>query len=45
MPTPKFPVSILQTSVKMTMEPPVSLKQNMLQIFDNVEDNEFTENK
>lgn len=45
MPTPKFPVSILQNSVKMTMEPPVSLKQNMTQLFDNVEDREFTENK
>jgi dynein heavy chain len=42
MPTPKFPVSVLQTSVKMTMEPPVSLKQNMMQLFDNVEDREFT---
>jgi dynein heavy chain len=30
MPTPKFPVSILQNSVKMTMEPPASMKQNLL---------------
>lgn len=37
-PTPKFPVAVLQNSVKMTMEPPSGLRSNLLQTYDNVED-------
>jgi len=45
MPTPKFPVSVLQNSVKMTMEPPAGLRANLMQTYENVEDKDLNECK
>jgi len=41
MPTPAFPVSILQNSVKMTLEPPSGLKQNVLGTYEALSDEQF----
>lgn len=43
MPTPKFPVSVLQNSVKVTNEPPKGLKANVKRALVEM-DNDFFEN-
>ena len=41
MPSPKFPVSILQNAVKMTLEPPKGLKANVTGTFKDFSDEQF----
>ncbi|XP_055375876.1 dynein axonemal heavy chain 2 [Condylostylus longicornis] len=40
-PHPDFPISILQTSIKMTTEPPRGIKANMKRLYQNVTDENF----
>jgi dynein heavy chain, axonemal len=42
MPTSAFPVSILQNSVKMTLEPPSGLKQNVLGTYEALSEEQFS---
>eukprot|EP00744_Colponema_vietnamica_P000902 GILI01001554.1.p1 GENE.GILI01001554.1~~GILI01001554.1.p1 ORF type:complete len:2075 (+),score=684.51 GILI01001554.1:415-6225(+) len=41
-PHPKFPISILQRSIKMTTEPPKGLKANLLRLYNNMQEEQFT---
>ncbi|KAM3963696.1 LOW QUALITY PROTEIN: dynein heavy chain 2, axonemal kl-2 [Aphomia sociella] len=43
MPDDKFPLSVLQRSIKMTTEPPQGLKGNLVRIFANINEDKFDE--
>ncbi|XP_033219684.1 dynein heavy chain 2, axonemal [Belonocnema kinseyi] len=40
-PTPHFPISILQTGIKMTTEPPKGIKANMTRLYSMITENQF----
>jgi dynein heavy chain, axonemal len=45
MPTKAFPLMILQTSVKMTNEPPKGLRANLLRTYSQISDNVWSESR
>jgi len=41
-PHPRFPISILQRSIKITTEPPKGIRENMLRLYTNMPEEQFT---
>ncbi|CAG9464381.1 unnamed protein product [Pedinophyceae sp. YPF-701] len=44
-PDPKFPIAILQRSIKMTTEPPKGLRANLLRLYNTISEESFAECK
>lgn len=42
-PTPQFPIGILQKAIKMTTEPPTGMKANMLRLYNQFSEEQFME--
>jgi len=45
MPSKDFPISVLQNGVKMTLEPPQGLRNNLLRTYGNLDSKDFEECK
>ena len=41
-PHPKFPITILQKSLRITTEPPKTLKKNVMRLYHNMQEEKFT---
>ncbi|VVC43185.1 Dynein heavy chain, domain-2,Dynein heavy chain domain,Dynein heavy chain, domain-1,Dynein heavy chain, P- [Cinara cedri] len=44
-PHPKFPITLLQIALKVSIEQPKSLKNNMLHIYQNINEEQFSQNQ
>jgi len=45
MPTPSFPISVLQNGIKMTLEPPTGLRANLMRTYNTIDDKDLNDCK